>query len=946
MDDTEEQLAEEMKTKRICRFCLTQEEPMSDIFSTEAAANNYNWRTKPTPLTLQIMACVSIEVYKDDGMPSTICNNCRLLMDHSYHFKQICKKADTLLKTYPLTGVWPEKLAVSINLFKSSQPLTTNEDTQPRKINQLKRRHSTYQPPIQESKPITVAQVKPSMKRQPKEEYLENEQETVEEVEVKPKIVKLSIEDLRNIKQGKPIEKTRNLYQKAGPTPKKSPVKVINGNLGAAAKKPILLNTMLSSKKTEEHVVQVADGRLEIVSMEASETDPVKVAEPVATHVFPCNECDRSFPLRQLLEIHKSNHNRERNHPCELCDKRFFSKYDLAKHNMTHTGERPFVCVICKSAFPRATLLTRHQKIHKDQPKFVCMYCQRSFFSDEELQKHTETHQKRRPFHCKKCPKSFAYKQGLERHEITHDSNLPYPCEHCDVSFPTAAKLARHLTAHAGGRPYPCRMCSKSYMLSHHLTRHVRTHQAGKGVYKCSDCLKNFNSVDDLVYHSAVHATTSLNCPLCQEHFETVDLVTAHIKLHSEGEQHACDYCDLLFLDAKRLEEHCQMNHLSVLATDRLENDSDLNASSTDDAALETPEQLIIEKIVIGRDGSKTITTFVDGEQKDEKVVLKPGKTSRTAKAGESYSGKQATNEHTVKHEIFFDSEDLPVAEEEYVELTDNEVQLEPQEIYYEEHVLPEIKPEHSIQTQIKSNATESRSKPQAATSERKNVSPTKNTPLKTVPETNFIKPSVQKKMDSFFKKAPSKSPPEKTDRKSIGDVLKNLPKGMTVKRPTQTIEQKEPVKPVISRASATPLRTFASKKKTESKVAPVVELAPAKRSSVRQQNEKQSPDTGNVKTGVKRPLENERSPPSAKRMAFETPVKSIASATKPSNVHSIAKPSPGLSSASKRSKTFEMKIGDKMVKVQKVIMTKSEVAAMARDGKIEMQGETMILKK
>lgn len=31
-------------------------------------------------------------------------------MDYCYRFKQMCKKADTLLKQYPLTGVWPGRL--------------------------------------------------------------------------------------------------------------------------------------------------------------------------------------------------------------------------------------------------------------------------------------------------------------------------------------------------------------------------------------------------------------------------------------------------------------------------------------------------------------------------------------------------------------------------------------------------------------------------------------------------------------------------------------------------------------------------------------------------------------------------------------------------------------------------------------------------------------------
>lgn len=92
------------------------------------------------------------------------------------------------------------------------------------------------------------------------------------------------------------------------------------------------------------------DGQIEIITevqtFEATnqikKEDPDDVAETVPTHVFSCNMCERSFPLKQLLEIHQRNHTRERNHPCSFCDKKFFSKYDLAKHVLTHTGERPY----------------------------------------------------------------------------------------------------------------------------------------------------------------------------------------------------------------------------------------------------------------------------------------------------------------------------------------------------------------------------------------------------------------------------------------------------------------------------------------------------------------------------------------------------------------------------------------------------------------------------
>lgn len=58
----------------------------------------------------RIIIWLSLQAFANDEMPSTICYPCRLLMDFCYRFKQMCKKADTLLKQYPLTGVWPDKL--------------------------------------------------------------------------------------------------------------------------------------------------------------------------------------------------------------------------------------------------------------------------------------------------------------------------------------------------------------------------------------------------------------------------------------------------------------------------------------------------------------------------------------------------------------------------------------------------------------------------------------------------------------------------------------------------------------------------------------------------------------------------------------------------------------------------------------------------------------------
>ncbi|ETN66845.1 zinc finger protein, partial [Anopheles darlingi] len=110
---------EELQSKRVCRFCL---EPDASLLS-----KIYEQQTKcsTAPLTLQIMACVAIEVYPGDGMPEFICGTCRGVMEHSYQFKQICKKADSLLKSFLTSGEWPAKLTVP-KLMPQSPPATVS----------------------------------------------------------------------------------------------------------------------------------------------------------------------------------------------------------------------------------------------------------------------------------------------------------------------------------------------------------------------------------------------------------------------------------------------------------------------------------------------------------------------------------------------------------------------------------------------------------------------------------------------------------------------------------------------------------------------------------------------------------------------------------------------------------------------------------------------------
>lgn len=433
-----------LRSRRVCRFCLTESEPLNFIYERD--------HSKPfqVPLTLQIMSCVSIEVYAADGMPQMICSMCRWNLDRSYKFKLQCKKADEALRAYPLSGVLPRPF-----------------------------------PPIPNEPPEI------GLKRLA-------DQRSQNEPSKKPKVE--GDRERRDVRDRQP-EKPRD--------------------------------------KNERHDLykEEQEGGSEAEHETPNEKEDRKL-EPGEIRVHACDQCDRTFPLRQALQLHIQRAHRDRNYKCTECDRMFFSKYDLGKHMATHSEEKPFSCPICHKHFTRVNLLQRHEKVHREELRYGCQHCDREFFTTEELEKHEESvHKTIKPYQCNICNKRFTYKQGLERHELLHSEDKSFVCEYCKEAFRTSTKLARHLTSHAGHRPYLCKLCPRTFLLSHHLTRHMRSHSVEKR-HVCEDCGKAFKRKESLEVHQLTHTKRSgmaLTCDVCQESCRNrADYVT-HIKQHIEA---------------------------------------------------------------------------------------------------------------------------------------------------------------------------------------------------------------------------------------------------------------------------------------------------------------------------------------------------------------------------------------------------------------------------
>ncbi|XP_073846937.1 pita [Musca autumnalis] len=651
----QETLQQELKRRKICRFCLCETVPkLTNIYMRDTRIKS------SAPLPIQIMAIASIEVFSNDGMPSFVCSDCTAIFEFSYQFKQVCKQADTLLRQFPLTGQWPKPLHLPVLIRPMQQKPTiinklSTQTTQIRVQQTAGGRRVPNQQnqdsPAQIKKILNTTPVpepEPPQPIRPKIE-ISSEDDDVTTISLLDKLEntdEISMDDIQQLMESEEVEE--DVGEIITPDIKtEMPIVILDTGLKS---KPKLLNKssvrILNKEAGRDNeprlslpkIKQDSDGNMEIVAeiLDANqpyedESDP-KNAEVIDTQVYPCPHCDRSFPLLQLRDLHMKNHTRDRKFDCEECDKSFFSKYDLQRHVFTHNGERPFKCSACDKSFSRSTLLQRHEKSHTEIPKFICVTCERPFLSKEDMEKHAERHKINRPFQCKLCNKGFAFKQGLERHEVVHSRQQPYPCQYCNQSFSTPSKLARHLTAHAGQRPYPCKYCNKSYLLSHHLTRHLRSHKehvdkTNTPSFMCSRCSASFQTRDELITHSATHAdANNLSCPLCKEVFGNLEELNAHIGEHSVGEAYACEFCDLIFTVADKLQQHIDTEHAQEMEAyhedDRIQANRRMKQSDGIDETLqESVNEILLDESIESAGGNNNEQIVIKKEKDSPSII-------------------------------------------------------------------------------------------------------------------------------------------------------------------------------------------------------------------------------------------------------------------------------------------------------------------------------------
>ena len=191
---------------------------------------------------------------------------------------------------------------------------------------------------------------------------------------------------------------------------------------------------------------------------------------------FECQQCDKTFKCKSLLERHTLTHSGVKNHKCIECGKTFTRKSTLTRHTLTHSGVKNYECKDCVKTFTRKSTLTTHTLTHSGVKNYECKDCGKTFTLKSTLTTHTLTHSGVKNYKCEDCGQTFTLKSNLTRHTLTHSGVKKYECDDCGKRFFIVTDLNEHMFRHTGAREFKCDVCKKYFKTKHDIRRHIKIH--------------------------------------------------------------------------------------------------------------------------------------------------------------------------------------------------------------------------------------------------------------------------------------------------------------------------------------------------------------------------------------------------------------------------------------------------------------------------------------
>ncbi|CAD6244708.1 GSCOCG00013433001-RA-CDS [Cotesia congregata] len=265
----------------LCRLCLARKKTMVPI---------YDGHKEDVPIPVKLMACVNLEVYKGDGLPTKLCQTCKDNLDQSYQFRKKCHDAHKKLNNH-------KQIIADLNAESEDNNEESLETPEIEKSLPVKQQLSQEDQQIVSSLPSGSA----TAKKQNSEEIYNI------------KLVRMKREEESMIRESSDLTDIISDYNSADGS-------TWDGN-----------NYVYTMEESEEGGSE-APGRLEpLEENTTSENGELKV--------FKCDQCPKAFTRRIMLKSHQTVHSTQRGFTCQACEKWFPTRSALIRHERTHTGK-------------------------------------------------------------------------------------------------------------------------------------------------------------------------------------------------------------------------------------------------------------------------------------------------------------------------------------------------------------------------------------------------------------------------------------------------------------------------------------------------------------------------------------------------------------------------------------------------------------------------------
>ncbi|RZC34951.1 zinc finger and SCAN domain-containing protein 2-like [Asbolus verrucosus] len=564
---------------RICRTCKNESSEMRSVFEGCEMLN------ESPRIDEMLMACTSVQVKAEDGLPNLICVSCTERLKSAYVFKQQCQQSDVCLREY----------ARSLKVDEIKQELQNADGTLSESLVE-----ALAQDPQRERSDSSL--------RSDFIEFMENNQMILTCRECGK--VFTTLEGLRSHKRihlgtlfkcrfcGKGYTRQTHVYRHE-----------------------------LSHGKHKLHVCRICNKTL---------TRMEHLKRHLTTHLkekpFSCKSCNRGFNRSDHLDVHAVRCKGERVHICDICNRGFSREDSLEVHKRLHENQKP--------ALPTLDNIDNIEEHYYEIDFDPNLDYSAASDVDDYLEPHVEVTENLDEDKIKevadlqnedsssKAPESdeqLDIKEMLESQvglgeanntEITIEEdtkliNREYVDEvyeeaddvandvadndsdsaHSEylptkVSPPkrrTRGRPRKHHSSKSTGRPrgrpagvkkerrerleneeegeFSCASCSEVFPKTSQLEKHMKSHECMK-VHTCRVCNKQFPRLNHLKRHMTSHSIIRpFACDLCPKKFSRRDHLQQHTRLHDKKQEYECDVCKKAFNRADQLAKHKVSKH-------------------------------------------------------------------------------------------------------------------------------------------------------------------------------------------------------------------------------------------------------------------------------------------------------------------------------------------------------------------------------------------------